>query len=74
MLFSSSYLPESEYPCDTEAGLTYLKDLFPVDKFDRNLPPIFLKHQVYNVIYDKTMVDQEIVSSLILLYLLSTSH
>lgn len=56
------FFSDSEYPCDTEAGLTYLKDLFPIDKFDRNLPPIFLKHQVYNVIYDKTMVDQEIVS------------
>lgn len=52
----------TEYPSDTEAGLTYLKQLFPIEKYDSSLPAIILKHQVYSVIYDKTTVDSEIVS------------
>ena len=51
-------------PCDTEAGLLYLKQLFPVEKFQNILPPLVLKHQVYSIIHDKTTVDREIVSYL----------
>ena len=54
--------PTDGLPCDTEAGLLYLKQLFPVEKFHNTLPPLVLKHQVYSVIHDKTTVDREIVS------------
>ncbi|KAL5473964.1 hypothetical protein EMCRGX_G028533 [Ephydatia muelleri] len=51
-----------DLPCDTEAGLLYLKALFPVEKFDRHFPAIVMKHQVYSIVHDKTTVDREMIT------------
>ena len=48
-------------PSDAEAGLTYMKGLFPAEKFEHKLPAIVMKHQVYSIIHDKTSVDRELV-------------
>ena len=48
------------FPSDTETGLMYLCDRFPKDKL--SLPPLVLKHQLYNIIHNKTTVDRDIVS------------
>lgn len=47
--------------CETEAKLTELMSLFPVDVFERQLPPIVLRHQLYSVLSDRTLVDRELV-------------
>ena len=36
--------------------------LFPVEAFERQLPPILLRHQLYSVLHDRTLVDRELVS------------
>lgn len=51
-----------DLPCDAEAGLLYLKALFPVEKFGRNFPAIVMKHQVYSIVHDKTTVDREMIA------------
>lgn len=59
--YDDMYINLGHLPCDTEAGLLYLKSLFPVEKFDRNFPAIIMKHQVYSIVHDKTTVDREMV-------------
>ena len=49
-------------PSDTEASLLYLKNLFPGDKFEDRLPPIIVKHQLYSIVKNMTVVDKHIVS------------
>lgn len=49
-------------PSDTEAGLIYLQGLIPSGSFGIDFPPIVLKHQIYSIIKNKTLVDKEIVS------------
>lgn len=52
----------SNLPNDTKAALLYLKNLFPMEKFEGRLPPIILKHQIYGIIKNRTLVDKEVVS------------
>ena len=39
-----------------------LMSLFPVAAFEGTLPPIILRHQLYSILSDRTMVDRELVS------------
>ncbi|KAI0242430.1 Serine/threonine-protein kinase 19 [Lamellibrachia satsuma] len=47
-------------PSDTKAALLYLKNLFPLEKFEGRLPPIITKHQLYSIIRNRTLVDKEL--------------
>ncbi|KAJ8318464.1 hypothetical protein KUTeg_003555 [Tegillarca granosa] len=47
-------------PSDTKAFLLYLRNLFPLEKFEHRLPPIMLKHQLYSLINNRTMVDKQL--------------
>lgn len=47
-------------PSDTKSALLFLKGLFPVEKFEGRLPPIIVKHQLYSVIKNRTLVDKEL--------------
>jgi serine/threonine-protein kinase 19 len=50
---------------ETEDSLLYLRSLFPVGAFDTSphhrLPPIVLKHQLYALLTDRTLVDRQLV-------------
>ena len=48
---------------ETETRLKELMSLFPVAVFEGQLPPIVLRHQLYSVIDDRTLVDRELVRS-----------
>lgn len=50
-----------EVPSDTMAALLYIKSIFPVKMFENVVPPIILKHQIYCVVKNKTLVDRELV-------------
>ncbi|XP_041364570.1 serine/threonine-protein kinase 19-like [Gigantopelta aegis] len=47
-------------PNDTLAALLYMKKLFPMEKFDDRIPPIVLKHQLYSIVKNRTIVDKQI--------------
>ncbi|XP_056144646.1 serine/threonine-protein kinase 19-like [Lampris incognitus] len=49
-----------EGPVDTKATLQYLTTLFPRKLFSDTLPQIVLKHQLYSIHNDKTMVDKQL--------------
>ncbi|CAH3039248.1 unnamed protein product [Pocillopora meandrina] len=51
---------EFEVPSDTEAAILYLKALVPLDKFEGKIPAIILKHQIYCVVKDRTLVDRQL--------------
>ena len=51
----------SRVPTDTEMYLIYFKNLFPLDKFEHRLPPMVLKHQLYSLNKNRTVVDKELV-------------
>lgn len=46
---------------DIRSTLEYLMTLFPRKLFNDALPRIVLKHQLYSLHRDKTMVDKELV-------------
>ena len=46
---------------ETEASLSEMMSLFPVEVFEKQLPAIVLKHQLYSAIPDRTQVDREMV-------------
>jgi len=46
----------------TRAALLYLRDLFPLKKFDHRLPPIILQHQLYSIVTNRGLVDMQLVS------------
>ena len=50
-----------ELPSDTMAAILYIKSIFPRKKFGTVVPPIVLKHQIYCVVKDKTLVDRQLV-------------
>ena len=63
-LYSPCLPPPSPAPAEgfeTEARLSELMSLFPVEAFERQLPPIVLRHQLYSVLHDRTLVDRELV-------------
>lgn len=52
--------PFSEIPNDTKAALDCLLLLFERKKFSYNLPAIALKHQIYNILTNRTIVDRQL--------------
>lgn len=48
-------------PTDIKSALEYLMTLFPRKLFNDALPQIVLKHQLYSIHDDKTLVDKEVV-------------
>ncbi|XP_065057934.1 inactive serine/threonine-protein kinase 19-like [Rhopilema esculentum] len=66
--FNDSFLTEitleplPEIPNDTKAVLDHLTQMFPREKFAFKLPPIVMKHQLYSILEDKTVVDRELNS------------
>ncbi|XP_029996014.1 serine/threonine-protein kinase 19 isoform X2 [Sphaeramia orbicularis] len=51
---------EGDGPADIRSTLEYLMTLFPRKVFNDALPQIVLKHQLYSIHNDKTMVDREL--------------
>ncbi|XP_053708341.1 serine/threonine-protein kinase 19-like [Synchiropus splendidus] len=51
---------EGEGPPDVSSTIEYLRSLFPRKLFNDTLPQIVLKHQLYSLHSDKTMVDKEV--------------
>lgn len=49
-----------EGPLDVKAALDYLMTLFPRKLFNDALPQIVLKHQLYSLHNDKTMIDRQL--------------
>ncbi|KAL9956715.1 hypothetical protein ACROYT_G038236 [Oculina patagonica] len=49
-----------EVPSDTKAAILFLKSTVPLNKFEGKIPAIVLKHQIYCVVKDKTLVDREL--------------
>uniref|UniRef100_A0A3Q1GN61 Serine/threonine kinase 19 n=1 Tax=Acanthochromis polyacanthus TaxID=80966 RepID=A0A3Q1GN61_9TELE len=47
-------------PTDVKSSLEYLRTLFPRKLFNDTLPQIVLKHQLYSIHHDKTLVDKEV--------------
>ncbi|XP_050930057.1 LOW QUALITY PROTEIN: serine/threonine-protein kinase 19 [Lates calcarifer] len=47
-------------PTDIRSTLEYLMTLFPRKLFNDTLPQIVLKHQLYSIHNDKTLVDKEV--------------
>ncbi|KAK7111982.1 inactive serine/threonine-protein kinase 19-like [Littorina saxatilis] len=45
---------------DARTALLFLRGLFPVEKFEYRLPPIVLKHQLYSVMKNRTLVDKQL--------------
>jgi serine/threonine-protein kinase 19 len=45
---------------DTNSTLLYLKRLFPVEAFERRLPPVILQHQLYAILHNRTIVDKQV--------------
>lgn len=60
LLKENSNNEESRLPSDTELSLLYFKNLFPSDKFEHRLPPMVLKHQLYSLNSNRTVVDKEL--------------
>ncbi|XP_033108440.1 serine/threonine-protein kinase 19-like [Anneissia japonica] len=50
----------SAVPTDCQAALMYLRSLINVEALDRRIPPIIIKHQLYNVIKNRTHVDKQV--------------
>lgn len=48
------------FPTTAREALLLLRSIFPVEKFEHRLPAIILKHQVYSLITNKTLVDNEL--------------
>nr|XP_020475533.1 serine/threonine-protein kinase 19 isoform X3 [Monopterus albus] len=51
---------DGDGPTDIKSTLEYLMTLFPRKLFNDTLPQIALKHQLYSIHSDKTLVDKEV--------------
>lgn len=51
---------DDDGPADIKSTLEYLMTLFPRKLFNDTLPQIVLKHQLYSIHNDKTLVDKEV--------------
>ncbi|XP_068192072.1 inactive serine/threonine-protein kinase 19-like [Antennarius striatus] len=51
---------DGDGPTDIRSTLEELRTLFPRKLFNDTLPPIVLKHQLYSIHNDKTLVDKEV--------------
>ncbi|KAM3847551.1 inactive serine/threonine-protein kinase 19 isoform 1-T2 [Vipera latastei] len=49
---------EQEGPAAVETALQNLASLFPRKVFEDSLPPLILKHQIYSLVKDRTVVDR----------------
>lgn len=49
-----------DVPLDVKSSLLYLMTLFPRKLFNDSLPQIVLKHQLYSIHSDKTLVDRQL--------------
>ncbi|XP_072021535.1 inactive serine/threonine-protein kinase 19-like [Amphiura filiformis] len=49
-----------DIPNDTKASLLLLRSLFNTKVFEDRVPAIIFKHQVYSIVNNKTLVDQQI--------------
>ncbi|XP_050393447.1 serine/threonine-protein kinase 19 [Patella vulgata] len=49
-----------DVPTDTKASLLFLKISFPQEKFEDRIPPIVMKHQLYSIIHNRTIVDKHV--------------
>lgn len=49
-----------EVPSDTKAAILFLKSIVPLNKFEGKIPAIVLKHQLYCVVKDRTLVDRQL--------------
>ncbi|XP_074648362.1 winged helix repair factor 1-like [Tubulanus polymorphus] len=58
--FEKDDIMETNIPNDTKTTLLYLKNIFPKDKFERDLPAIMLKHQLYSILKNRTLVDKQL--------------
>lgn len=53
----------NDLPNDTEAAIKYIKSLLPAAVKDTfKYPPIVFIRQIYDIIYDKTLVNRQLVS------------
>ena len=48
---------------EVKTSLLFFRSLFPVEKFEHRLPPIVMKHQLYSLHSDRSLVDKQIVST-----------
>ncbi|KAK3091223.1 hypothetical protein FSP39_018065 [Pinctada imbricata] len=55
----SSYKAD-DIPCDTKVALLHLQGLFPVDRFDDRIPAMIIKHQLYSILPNRTLVDKQL--------------
>ena len=62
-----------EVPSDTKAAILFLKSVVPLSKFEGKIPAIILKHQIYCVVKDKTLVDRQLVSFIMQVRSIQTS-
>ncbi|XP_049416801.1 serine/threonine-protein kinase 19 [Epinephelus fuscoguttatus] len=53
-------ISDGDGPTDIRSSLKYLMTLFPRKLFNDALPQIVLKHQLYSIHNDKTLVDKEL--------------
>ncbi|XP_070580801.1 inactive serine/threonine-protein kinase 19-like isoform X2 [Ptychodera flava] len=53
-------ISNQDLPNDTKAALLYIKTLYHIESFDSRIPHIILKHQVYGVVRNKTLVDRQL--------------
>ncbi|XP_071948719.1 inactive serine/threonine-protein kinase 19-like [Antedon mediterranea] len=51
---------DSTVPSDCHAALMYLHSLVNTDGLAGRLPPIIIKHQLYNVMTNRTLVDKQV--------------
>ncbi|XP_015922403.1 inactive serine/threonine-protein kinase 19 [Parasteatoda tepidariorum] len=49
-----------DVPTNTDSALQFLASIFPVDKFERRLPPIVMRHQIYAFVKSRTEVDKHL--------------
>ncbi|XP_052396278.1 serine/threonine-protein kinase 19 isoform X2 [Carassius gibelio] len=54
---------ETDGAADVRSSLQYLMTLFSRKLFNDSLPPVVLKHQLYSLHNDKTLVDKQVVRS-----------
>ncbi|KAM8953657.1 winged helix repair factor 1 [Pelodytes ibericus] len=50
--------PYPDFTEDPQAAISYLCALFPRKLFNDTFPPLFLRHQLYNLVHDRTTVDR----------------
>lgn len=46
---------------DTKAALLFIKSLYSTKELQERIPHIILKHQLYSIVKDKTIVDRQLV-------------